>query len=191
MIEYFFLFYRNFKGKLRSLLLSLLSQKSLSHVGRSFRFHGWQFINIRSGLRVGDNCWVEAVKHYGTQVFSPELEFGHCVMMSNNVHISCVGKIIIDDFSLIGSNVYIGDHSHGSLTRGKFEIDIPPYQRSLDDIDSIYIGKNTWIGDGAVILAGSYICDGCVVGANAVVKGKYMSPCVIAGVPAKVVKPLI
>ncbi|MDE9461687.1 acyltransferase [Xenorhabdus bovienii] len=112
-------------------------------------------------------------------------------MLSDNVHISCVQYISIGAQTLIGSNVYIGDHSHGTLSINKMDLSIPPYQRVLGDVRPINIGKNVWIGNGAVILAGTNICDGCVVGANAVVKGEFKYPCIIAGVPAKNVKNLM
>jgi acetyltransferase-like isoleucine patch superfamily enzyme len=187
-MEFFLLFVRKIIGKIKAYFFSVLIGQSISFVGGRFRIHGVKCIFFHRGFRVGDNCWIEAVERYQEQSFTPELKFGVNVMMSNNVHISCVHSITIDDFSLIGSNVYIGDHSHGSLALGQIELTKPPYKRSLSDIAAIYIGKNTWIGDGAVILAGSYICDGCVVGANAVVKGEFRVPCVIAGVPAKAVK---
>lgn len=45
-----------------------------------------------------------------------------------------------------------------------------------------------WIGLNALILKGTIIGDNCVVGAGAVVKGKFPANCVIAGNPAKIVK---
>lgn len=174
--------------KLRGWGLSFLFQAKLGAVGCNLKLRGCAFIKQNGVLFVGDNCWIEAVATYRNQSFMPSLTFGGNVMLSNNVHISCVYSISIGDGSLVGSGVYIGDHSHGSLSVGKIDISVPPYQRPLDDSMPIYIGRNTWIGDGAVILAGSYICDGCVVGANAVVKGEFRVPCVIAGVPAKAVK---
>ena len=50
------------------------------------------------------------------------------------------------------------------------------------------VGNDCWIGAGAVFLDGAEIGDGCVVGANAVVKGKFEPYSVIAGVPAKIIK---
>jgi Acetyltransferase (isoleucine patch superfamily) len=191
MLEHFFLFIKKITGKIKANIFSFLLKKKFGFVGRNCSFRGWSSIFLEDTIRIGDNCWIEAITRYRDQSFSPSLQFGKCVMMSNNVHISCVSSIIIDDFVLIGSNVYIGDHSHGSLMSHKLDITVPPYMRDLDDIAPIYIGKNTWIGDGAIILAGAYICDGCVIGANAVVKGQYHSPCVIAGVPARSIKSLL
>lgn len=187
-IEKVSLFLDSFIRKAKGFILSSFLNMKLKSVGVNVKLRGCAFIKQDGFLFLGDNCWIEAVASYREQLFTPSLRFGKHVMLSNNVHISCMDSIVIDDNSLIGSNVYIGDHSHGSLSTGKIDISVPPYQRPLDDSMPIYIGRNTWIGDGAVILAGSYICDGCVVGANAVVKGEFRAPCVIAGVPAKAVK---
>ena len=49
------------------------------------------------------------------------------------------------------------------------------------------IGNDCWIGAGAVFLDGAEIGDGCIVGANAVVIGKFPNNTIIAGMPAKVI----
>lgn len=182
--------YDVFKSKMKAFIFSFLLNKKFGSIGCNFKFRGARGIRQCGKIFVGDNCWIEAVFEYREQSFSPELLLGNNVMLSNNVHISCIQSITICDNVLIGSNVYIGDHSHGSLLVDRFNVKVPPFKRQLDDSFPIHIGKNVWIGDGVVILAGSYICDGCVVAANAVVKGQFNTPCVIGGVPAKSIKAL-
>jgi len=115
---------------------------------------------------------------------------GDKVMMSNNVHISFVSEMKIGNHVLFGSNIYVGDHSHGSTKPDRFKPEVPPSLRPLDDISPISIGDNTWICDGAIILAGTTIGNGCVIGAQALVKGVFPENCLIAGNPAKVIKRL-
>lgn len=51
------------------------------------------------------------------------------------------------------------------------------------------IGKDVYIGPGAVIYGNITIADGCYIGANAVVNKSFEEPnSVIAGIPAKVIK---
>ena len=50
------------------------------------------------------------------------------------------------------------------------------------------VHDNVWIGDKATILAGVTIGDNVIVAANAVVTKSVASNCVVAGVPAKIVK---
>lgn len=65
--------------------------------------------------------------------------------------------------------------------------------RLIDDKDKIgtapvKIGKNCFIGCNVLILKGSEIGDNCVVGAGAVVSGKFEADCMIAGNPARIIK---
>ena len=54
----------------------------------------------------------------------------------------------------------------------------------------IRIGKNCFLGCNSIVLKGTVLGDGCVVGAGAVVSGKFEENCVIAGNPARVIKRL-
>lgn len=152
---------------------------------------------VGRNVSIGNFCWIEAVNKYkthkGVQCFNPEIIVGDDVAMSDFVHISAVKRIKIGAGTLIGSKVYIGDHSHGSYKSEKWRdmSDISPRYRPLDDIAEINIGKNCWIGDGAVILAGTHIGDNCVIGANSVVKGSFQNNQLIVGSPAKVIKEII
>lgn len=66
------------------------------------------------------------------------------------------------------------------------------FNQENDEITSsgdIIIGNDVWIGYGAVILSGTTIPDGCVVGAMSVVKGNKFEPYdIIIGNPGKAVK---
>ena len=55
----------------------------------------------------------------------------------------------------------------------------------------IEIGDGTWIGTGAIVLAGARIGKGCIVAAGSVVKGQFPDNVLIAGIPAEVKKQLL
>lgn len=52
----------------------------------------------------------------------------------------------------------------------------------------VIIGNDVWIGHGAVILSGSRIGDGAVIGANSLVKGEIPPYAIAAGNPARVMR---
>lgn len=137
---------------------------------------------------MGDFCWIQAIMRYGGVRNNPTLSIGDDVSISDLTHISCVQSISIGAGSLLGSKIYIGDHSHGSMENWAQMHTIAPGDRPLGDIDDVVIGERVWIGDGAVILAGSRIAAGSIIGANSVVNLQVDRPAMIAGVPARVIR---
>lgn len=84
---------------------------------------------------------------------------------------------------LIASKCFISDTSHGEDESPE----IAPNKRKLVT-HPVKIGNKVWIGENVVILAGTEIGDGCIIGAGAVVKGKIPAGSIAVGMPAKVVK---
>ena len=98
-------------------------------------------------------------------------------------------KIEIGNHVLMASKIYISDNSHGQYdaSKGNSDPETPPLERSYQ-IEPVFIGDKTWIGDNACILPGTRIGRGSVVGANSVVRGVFPDYCVIVGSPARIVK---
>lgn len=101
-------------------------------------------------------------------------------------HITSTNKITIGDGLLTGRFVIISDNNHGSLN--KEGITVRPSKRPLMSKGEIIIGNNVWICDKASILSGVHIGDNVIVAANSVVLNDIPSNCVVAGIPAKIVK---
>lgn len=175
--------------RLRGIICSLGGRIRFRKVGRNFSLYGRSYF-YGSDISVGDNCWFQAVDNYKGNRYSPTVAIGNRCMFSNNVHISAVEGISIGRDCLFGSNIYVGDHSHGSTRAECLDINIPPADRPLSDIGAISIGERVWVCDGVVILAGSHIADGCIIGANSVVKGYFPKSAIIAGAPARIIKEL-
>ncbi len=77
-------------------------------------------------------------------------------------------RTVIGKGCMIGSNVTIGGRSRSA--------DVP------------ILGNDLFIATGAKILGGVTIGDNCVIGANAVVIEDVPANCVVAGIPAKIIK---
>ncbi len=95
----------------------------------------------------------------------------------------------------IGKGVHLASHTciytHSSqnsirLLAEKF-IEIPAAERAGYIIEKVSIGEYTFIGTSSVILAGTTIGKGCIVGAGSIVKGNFPDYSVIAGNPSKIV----
>jgi acetyltransferase-like isoleucine patch superfamily enzyme len=181
--DFLFLIYR-IMSRVRALLFWLVTGVRFKSVGRGFKFFGRSFMKIGARFSVGDACWIQAVRSYKGMRYSPAVFIGDGVSLSDAVHISCVSEVRIGSGTLIGSRVYIGDHSHGTSNLTKSSMEEPPGLRPLADVGLISIGDNVWIGDGVVILAGAVVQSGSIIGANSVVKSSFPHPGIIAGNPA-------
>ena len=100
--------------------------------------------------------------------------------------------IYIGENTLIGGNCKILDNDfHPIDTEKRLKLMQDPHGGDAADLipaKEIRIGKNCFLGCNSIILKGTVLGDGCVVGAGAVVSGKFGAGCVIAGNPARVIK---
>lgn len=88
------------------------------------------------------------------------------------------GGIYLEDGVLVGHNVVIATLNHAMDPRKRANLLPAP----------VRIGRNAWIGSGAVILPGVTVGEGAVVAAGAVVTKDVEPGTVVGGVPAKPIK---
>lgn len=101
--------------------------------------------------------------------------------------------ISIGDNTCIGGNCKILDNDFHPIEmeeRIRLLQDKNGGDSSLIPAKEIQIGKNCFIGCNTIILKGTHLGDGCVVGAGAVVSGNFESGCILAGNPARVIRKL-
>lgn len=116
------------------------------------------------------------------------LRIGKNVKLNQRVHLAVMEKVEIGDDCLLGSNILITDHSHGHYSgEGQSSPFTPPNERPLD-ISPVVIGDRVWIGDNVVVLHGSSVGSGTIVGANSIVKGALPDNVIAAGAPARPIK---
>lgn len=112
------------------------------------------------------------------------LVIGDDVNISLGVIITTAGGVQIGDRTMIGYRTQILSSNHivGSVKQGVFDTG-----KSYKDV---IIGKDVWIGGSCVILPGIRILDGAVIGAGSVITKDVQERCMVAGVPAKMIKNL-
>lgn len=120
-----------------------------------------------------------------TRVPNAKIEIGNNVGISGAT-IYARNSIYIGDNTLIGGNAKILDNDFHPLNIEDRNKDIKEKISSKP----IHIGKNCFIGCNTIILKGTTLGDGCVVGAGSIVSGTFDDNSVIAGNPAKVIKVL-
>lgn len=164
--------------------------------GKKLKLKGFPMIFNKKGanITIGDNCLIKSsflsnlVGLYSRTIIITRVE-GASILIGNNVGISGATiyarkKITIGDNSNIGGNTKILDNDfHPVDPQARIEND-----KAQIGTAPIFIGRNCFIGCNTLILKGTYLGDNCVVGAGAVVSGKFESNCVIAGNPAKVIR---
>jgi len=112
----------------------------------------------------------------------PVLRIGDRCVIGRGSHIVAHRSVRIGDDVFTGPYVYITDQNHGYA-----DPDIP-IGRQWPSNDTVSIGPGTWLGAGAIVLPGATIGRNVVVAAGSVVRGDVPDCCVVAGVPAKVVR---
>ena len=113
---------------------------------------------------------------------------GATIYARKSIHIgdrTCIGgncKILDNDFHPIDAK------KRNELSLGK--VSTTEENAAWIGTKPIFIGKDCFIGCNTLILKGSVLEDGCVVGAGAVVSGKFEAWSLIAGNPAQVIRKL-
>ncbi len=127
---------------------------------------------------IGENCYIEPpfyANHAGGHV-----HFGNNVYCNFGVTMVDDTHIYVGDCTLFGPNVVVATAGHPILP----ELREQTYQYNMP----VSIGRNCWIGAGAIILPGVTIGDNVVIGAGSVVNKDIPSNVVAVGNPCKVLR---
>ncbi|WP_461206123.1 DapH/DapD/GlmU-related protein [Clostridium sp. DL1XJH146] len=170
-----------------SLVYTRIFYKGARLIRRPIYVRGKKFLLYGEGFTTGYSCRLEM---FDTGVDgSKKLIIGKNCKIGDCVHIAAGERVTIGDNCLMASKIYISDINHGDYS-GVFEYsspDVPPDKRPLYT-KPVSIGNNVWIGENVCILSGVNIGSGCIIGANCVVNRDVLDNCIVAGVPAKVMK---
>ncbi|MHB1595287.1 MAG: acyltransferase, partial [Streptosporangiaceae bacterium] len=145
--------------------------------------YGERWIVVGDATMIGEQASICAGMAPGHDLGpDPVLRIGDRCVIGRGSHIVAHHSIEIGDDVYTGPYVYITDQNHSYA-----DPDLP-IGRQWPVNAPVSIGAGTWLGTGAVILPGASIGRNVVVAAGAVVRGRFGDRCVLAGVPARVVK---
>ncbi|CAH0498573.1 2,3,4,5-tetrahydropyridine-2,6-dicarboxylate N-acetyltransferase [Novosphingobium sp. CECT 9465] len=104
------------------------------------------------------------------------LSIGARCFINNGCSIESFSDVEIGDHCLIGDSVQIMDNNYHQISEG-----------SLPRVARVRIGRNVWLANRCLILAGVEIGDHSVVGAGAVVTKSFPPRSIIGGNPARLI----
>lgn len=112
--------------------------------------------------------------------YGSHIHLGEGVFLNYNCVILDVAEVRIGAGSQIGPavQIYAADHPRDAQARAA----------GLESARPVRIGRNVWIGGGAIVLPGVQIGDGAVVGAGSVVTADVAAGATVVGNPARVVR---
>lgn len=125
---------------------------------------------------IGENCYIEPPLH--TNWGGHHVHFGKNVYANFNLTLVDDTHIYVGDYTMFGPNVTVATAGHPILP----ELREKGYQYNAP----VKIGKNCWIGAGAVIVPGVTIGDNVVIGAGSVVTKDIPDNVVAVGNPCKI-----
>lgn len=127
---------------------------------------------------IGDNCYIEPPFHANWG--GHHVHFGKNVYANFNLTLVDDTHIFVGDYTMFGPNVTVATAGHPVLPQLR--------QRGLQYNMPIHIGKNCWIGAGAVLLPGVTIGDHVVIGAGSVVTKDLPDNVVAVGNPCRILR---
>jgi carbonic anhydrase/acetyltransferase-like protein (isoleucine patch superfamily) len=145
--------------------------------------YGEAWIEIGTGTLIGTHVSLSAGMLPGHRLGDqPVLQIGNGCVIGRGSHLVAHHSIVIGDDVFTGPYVYITDQNHNYT-----DPDVP-IGRQWPSNTAVSIGSGSWLGAGAIVLPGAQIGRNVVVAAGSVVRGAVPDRCVVAGVPAKVVR---
>lgn len=189
---------------IRGMWKSLFFEKRSGVVfaGKGVKIRYARHIRAKGGLTLGDGVYINALSKGGVEFgdnvslgagtiiectgvireLGEHVKVGSHVGFAQNCFIAVRGPIEIGNDCIFGPNVSIHSENHVFKDPNK------PIRLQGATRRGVKIGNDCWFGEGAVVLDGVAIGDGCVIAANACVTKDMPAFSVVGGVPAKVLK---
>ena len=126
----------------------------------------------------GDNCYIELP--FRANWGGHHVHFGSGIYANSNLTIVDDGHVYVGDKVMFGPNVTIATANH--------PIEPTLRAKGLQYNKDVYVGENTWIGAGVIIVPGVRIGKNTVIGGGSVVTKDIPDNVVAVGNPCRVLR---
>jgi len=188
------------RGKVRS--RRMINRGKNIFIGKNVKLICKSKIEVGSGSTLNDNVYIDALSKEGVILGNNcSLGKGTVIRCSGNLRKIGSGFSLGDRSSLadncfigatggvhIGKDVIMGQNVRFHSSNHVFSNNKVPIREQGIVSKGISIGNNCWIGAGVTFLDNASIGDGCVVAADSVITKRFPDNCVLAGIPAKIIK---
>ena len=127
---------------------------------------------------LGEDCYIEPPLH--SNFGGHHVHFGKGIYANYNLTLVDDTHIYVGDYTMIGPNVTIATAGHPILP----ELREKGYQYNVP----VRVGRNCWIGAGAILLPGVTVGNNTVIGAGSVVTKDIPANVVAVGNPCRVLR---
>lgn len=142
-----------------------------------------QSLYIGNNVKISAYSTIHVSKNF--QDVTGSIKIGDGVGIGEFANLGGAGGLVIGNDCIIGA--YFSCHPENHIYNDPSKL--IKHQGVLRK--GIIIGDNCWIGAKVTILDGAKVGSSCVIAAGAVVKGEFPDHCVIAGIPAKIIRKYI
>jgi acetyltransferase-like isoleucine patch superfamily enzyme len=130
-----------------------------------------------------------------TERDTSRIQIGNNVFIAGGTTVDCVAEIAIEDDVQISYQCILMDSDNHSLKDRIRRLDLARWRADAHDWSTcktvpIRICRGAWLGAGTIVLKGVTIGEGAIVGAGSVVTTDVPAWTIVAGNPARVIRPL-
>ncbi|MFO1487476.1 MAG: acyltransferase [Verrucomicrobiota bacterium] len=151
-----------------------------SRIISPLKMRNMENIFIGAGVTIARHTWLFALP--ALQNHLPKLAIEDGCQIGNFNHITCVNEVRLGAKVLTADRVHISDNTHDFKNPH-----IPIMDQPISSKGPVHIGSGSWLGENVNVLS-CKIGRNCVVGANSVVTKDVPDFCVVAGIPARIIR---
>jgi galactoside O-acetyltransferase len=155
----------------------------LRHLGRNVLLDVGVYLGGAANISIGDFTWIDS--YCRIDAYLGEVTIGKRVHIASFSIIGARAPVVIEDFVGISAAVKIYSNSEYPANGKRISGPMIPEEYKSFKSEAVLLRKDSFVGANSVLLPGTELGEGCVVGANSVVSSKLEENAIYMGIPAR------